>query len=333
MAASGDFINYSLRPAKAVERKMLKDAFSMLYPFDRASQYKYIGFGSKYFSDFKIFHKSLNIDDMISIESDVQYQNKYEFNKPFNCIKMEFGDSTNVLSRITFDKKFIAWMDYDSVIDNSMLIDVGILIENIISGSIVLVSYNSFPQKKSSLENDFNDRESSHDILLKRWLEERVQQEFIPPIPRQGLSKANNYSKIIREIFNLKISHSFVEINAALPHEQKWNFSQICYFNYKDGVDMSTIGWIFYRNCDADKFQACNFDSLEFFSDNENAVNITVPNLTLKEATLLSEAMPASANTAINMNQYPFTIFSASEVAEFSKIYKYFPNFSDIETA
>ena len=47
---------------------MLRDAFRRLHPFDRIENYRYIGFGSIYFSDFHLFHRSFGMEDMLSIE-------------------------------------------------------------------------------------------------------------------------------------------------------------------------------------------------------------------------------------------------------------------------
>ncbi|HGB1823876.1 TPA: O-methyltransferase, partial [Salmonella enterica subsp. enterica serovar Bahrenfeld] len=71
MANTGRKIDYRIRPAKNIERKMIRDVLLRLSPFGIFSDYQYIGFGSKYFTDFIIMHKYLGIDDMISIEGDV----------------------------------------------------------------------------------------------------------------------------------------------------------------------------------------------------------------------------------------------------------------------
>ena len=113
MSNSGRKINYAVRPAKNIERKMMRDLFTRLRTFGRLEDYRYIGFGSKYFSDFILFHKSLNILEMISIESDIHNQARYEFNKPFSDIKMEWGRSTERLPEIVINKKkSIYWLDY-----------------------------------------------------------------------------------------------------------------------------------------------------------------------------------------------------------------------------
>jgi len=71
MPPSYRIINYALRPAKAIERRMLCAAFERLHPFQRIQDYRYVGFGSIYFSDFQLLHRQLGITDMLSIERDI----------------------------------------------------------------------------------------------------------------------------------------------------------------------------------------------------------------------------------------------------------------------
>ena len=82
---SGSFkrIDYSLRPAKHAERRMLCDIFRRLRPFGRVENYVYVGFGSIWFSDFMLMHRSLGIKDMISIEHSIESRDRIEDNKPF----------------------------------------------------------------------------------------------------------------------------------------------------------------------------------------------------------------------------------------------------------
>src|SRR4051812_32120603 len=114
MSRSYERINYALRPAKSVERKMMVEAFRRLSEFRLVDTYRYIGFGSTYFADFQLIHKSLNIQAMKSIERDVENRARFEFNKPFRCIEMEFGESNLVLPTLPWaDIPTIAWLDYD----------------------------------------------------------------------------------------------------------------------------------------------------------------------------------------------------------------------------
>lgn len=70
MSRSGDKINYTLRLNKNVERKIFCDIISTLSYFAPVYNYRYIGFGSFYFSDFLLFHEKFKIHKGISLEID-----------------------------------------------------------------------------------------------------------------------------------------------------------------------------------------------------------------------------------------------------------------------
>ena len=141
MPGSYESINYSLRPAKNIERRMLCEAFRKLSEFERLDRYRYIGFGSTFFSDFSLFHKSLRITDSISIEKDVQNHERFEFNRPYRCIRIEFGESNEVLPKLAWDVKTIVWLDYDYTLEQWSI-------------CLRLITTCNF-QERSSLETEF----------------------------------------------------------------------------------------------------------------------------------------------------------------------------------
>lgn len=145
MADSGQKINYSLRPQKCVERKIMCELLSTCETAVPIHKYRYIGFGSFYFSDFVLFHNQLNIDQMISIEKSSNKM-RYEFNKPYGCIEMYYGNADVVLSsEINFsdDIKDIIWLDFDDAFQKSMLSDLMTAVRKISSGSFLFTSFNT----------------------------------------------------------------------------------------------------------------------------------------------------------------------------------------------
>ena len=100
MAGSSISVNYNIRPCKSIERKMMCEMISRLTVFDYIKNYRYIGMGAKYFVDFSLLHKEFGINNMYSMEINSAEKNKkrFEFNKPFNCIKMLFGNASDILN-------------------------------------------------------------------------------------------------------------------------------------------------------------------------------------------------------------------------------------------
>jgi hypothetical protein len=82
---SYETINYDLRPAKSIERKMMAEALQALTLFAPMKEYSYRGFGSPYFTDFSLVHRVLGIRNMESIEKDEYNKGRFVFNRPLGC--------------------------------------------------------------------------------------------------------------------------------------------------------------------------------------------------------------------------------------------------------
>lgn len=143
-------VNYTLRAAKAVERRMLGEMFRRLQPFERVENYQYVGFGSIYFSDFQLVHRALGIDEMVSIEKDTNAKACFEFNKPFASINLKFGYSADVLPLLNWDAKSIVWLDYDGRLNLDVLSDISTFCTKAASGSVLVLSVNAQPEPEPS---------------------------------------------------------------------------------------------------------------------------------------------------------------------------------------
>lgn len=324
MANSGRKIDYRLRPAKNIERKMIRDILLRLSPFGIFSEYQYIGFGSKYFVDFVLMHKYLGIDEMISIEADSTNRNRYRFNKPYDCIDVKFGHSGEVLPNLNLAKKTIYWMDYDSPFNKYMFSDLSTIVERCPSGSVIFLSYNSEPYKLGDLKAEYRDID---DGFYRRKFETVFGNEFIPAgFDERGFSNKTNYSKFIRECLHSQLKSTLSSRNVILSEEQRITFKQICYFDYSDGTNMSTVGFIVVKSDDSHLIDLCRMQHLYFYTETDECYEIKVPNLTTKETRFLMEKMPSKGNI-----QYDSRVFAEKDVVEFQSNYKYYPSFMEID--
>ena len=96
MAPSFRKIDYSVRPAKHAERKMLLEIFRHFSVFAPMREYRYVGLGSVWFSDFQLFHRALGIPDMISIEREKNAEARIRKNIPFAAITPIFKPRTSL---------------------------------------------------------------------------------------------------------------------------------------------------------------------------------------------------------------------------------------------
>ena len=134
-------LNYETRPAKFTERKMLLSSFLRICNL-YGGNYQYIGLGGVSFTDFKLFHKELHINEMYSLEGGDFSKEKLQINLPFSFIKIIKERSTIALNKLDLDKKTLVWLDYDDTLKLYMFEDLEILLRKMPVDSVYLMSCN-----------------------------------------------------------------------------------------------------------------------------------------------------------------------------------------------
>ena len=313
---SGREINYSLRPAKSIERKMICEFLrksSELY-ID-ISKYTYIGFGSFYFSDFALFHKSLGIDKMYSIEKDTMHKARYDFNKPYQCITMKYDSSSNILSTIIKEEeteKYFIWLDYDGFFSRSIIDDFKTCINKASAGSYICISF--------SLGMGLN----SH-IDLYDYLKQEVG-EYIPPeITKKDICN-KNISKRIWDIFQAVAKDAIKSKNSGVDaaNADKYSIEQTMYFQYKDNAPMMTICFMVAKNKERQFLSNLDALQLDIYKKANESYDISVPQLTWLEVRKINSLLPAENEQQVIEG---ISFIEASDLKDYIKVYKYYPNY------
>ena len=303
--------NYSLRPGKSIVRKMLCESFGRLSGFGLVKKYRYIGFGSIYFSDFYLFHKNLGFENMISIEKGEKDRKRLEFNKPYKMIEILYGHSNQVLPTLKWDAKTILWLDYTEKLKPRVFTDIKHFFTSAIPGSLFFVTLNANP-------GDF-------DVDRVTKLKESLGNDKIPlGLEDKDLATwgtADTYRKIIlyeiRSILNAR--------NGTQSPTNKLSFQQLFYLQYADTSKIMILGGILISEGDMSTLNACSFDMLDFYSPSKQAYRIDVPRLTFREARALDKYLPSKS---IKKCDVPLT---GEEIEQYSKVYRYFPVFAETE--
>lgn len=301
-------INYSTRPAKATQRKMIVE---MLQRLDRLTpplgQYQYVGFGSPFFADFKLFHRHLGISRMFSIEAEVQDKARFDYNKPYRCVKLLMGKSTDVLPNLDLTKPSIVWLDYDYPIATHVLADVGIIAEQFGAGSVLMVTLDAEP-------GDLLDR-------AERFLE-RLEE------PPQGLTDEDLGDDGIalwsRSLLTDRISEALEARNATRSQDERLMANQFLFFTYADGHLMTTLAWLFSK--DMAEWSRCDLHDLPFFRATSDPYHIEVPSLTIREMHHLGRQIPRPSVSSIGRMSVPI-----EDVQLFADQYRWLPTFLDVE--
>jgi hypothetical protein len=332
--SSYEQINYSLRPAKAIERKMLCEAMRRLSVFAHLDTYRYVGFGSPYFSDFTLIHKSLGINKLISIERDAHNSERFYFNQPYSCIDIHFDESTNVLPKLDWKGLTILWLDYDKPLHSPMFQDIASFFSKANAGSMFIISINVQPDRLPPSENQDNLKDLKQHRI--NCLVNRVGRNKLPiDIDKYNLA-GEKYRNVIGQIVIDQIYEELKIRNGAIGDKsQKLLFRQTFNFAYSDNAQMLTIGGILYEESQHGLIESMKLNQLNFISDNSNCFEISVPNLTFKEIRSLDSNLPDNINVKLGKlktrvkPKSKMPKLSREDIINYSKIYRYFPTFAE----
>ncbi len=289
-----------------------------LMPICPFKEYRYIGFGSLWFVDFILAHKTLSIDDMISIESNPDIAGRADFNKPYRCISVREGECNGVLHELYEidheEKRNLAWLDYDGSLSESILDDLEILCRMSMSGSVLIVTLNA---NKNNLPKIDDDGQQIHG-LQGRLL--AAVGKFKNLVPTGTNFKIEPYRKFLASLL-LDHMESLIRFTGqkCLP---LFNIS------YADGAPMVTVGVII---ADEKLFEAVqsklNQPSPLGPMDRNTQVSIGVPMLTWKEKMELDKMMPSSHEIPAADLRFPI---DEDKIEDYRRFYKHFPIYGEI---
>lgn len=317
-------IDYRVRPAKSIERKMLVESFRRLCEFGQLCAYRYVGFGSLYFSDFMLFHKALGFDSMVSIENttDRQNQERFRMNVPFGNIALEFGHSNGVLQKLDWAVRTVAWLDYDKALSKECLVDVAYLAQHACAGSVIVVSVNAGNLESATKEELATDDAMGQPPTLVELLKKAVGEDEVPVEVRASDLSGWGVAKVFRQIVDTKIADALRVRNERLPAGARIRYRQLYNFHYQDDARMLTVGGVLYDEGQDSLLARCAFQQLDFIRDGEDAYRIETALLTHKEMRQID------AERSLRRTGLPLP---ASDIEKYDRTYRYYPTFVEAE--
>lgn len=287
---------YSQRPSKDVTRRIFVD---MLHRLGRGSSidgYQYVGFGALEFVDFDLAHRDLGISRLTSIENDPNIQ-RYEANKPFQCIELLGGHSTDMLTRIDWSGLAVVWLDYECALKPIVFNDVEYLCSKLTPGSVLAITLNSEPgslagRRDRLAANVTEARIPSRvdDDRLGAWGWAEVQQRILFSTLRNRLQKRVDQASW-RQILNIQ---------------------------YRDNARMQLIAGIISTPALEGALDHCQFDKLDYFRGEGDALRIEVPYLTTHEQSLLRKKLPRRRRQRLSLPGVP-----SKDLESYAEYYKW----------
>lgn len=311
MSGSFNRIDYSVRPSKYAERRMLRDIFRRLTPFCSPDLYRYVGFGSVWFADFTLFHRSLGVRDMISIESATSAEERVKDNAPFN-INILMGRSEKWLPKIDWEKKQFLWLDYDDAIDANKVSDADVVSRKASSGTVYAATFRADAAKQLRKE------ETDTDIVDD--FSQSFEEGLVPSEIFEDDLSGYPFAKLSRDIILAKIEDSLDVRNGTETDPMR--FEPICAIDYADGCLMTTLVGVFFSESDRDKFVACEFEDLDFIGSLGDRIKIELPLMTPLEVRKIEKQLPKDDAKELDIGTIP-----PKQVERLLKYYRHFPSY------
>ena len=301
-------LNYETRPAKFTERKMLLSSFLRICNL-YGGNYQYIGLGGVSFTDFKLFHKELHINEMYSLEGGDFSIEKLQINLPFSFIKIIKERSTIALNKLDLNRRTLVWLDYDDTLKSYMFEDLEILLRRMPVGSVYLMSCNK------ELKSD----ETGDEYTVEEFRE--IYGDLVPfELKTKDFSASEDY-KTIRTMFSTFINKIMRERDEEIKFQQLYNFL----YQENRGAKMYTFGGVITE--EGRTIGSLNLSDFDFIKESEDPYKIKIPNLTSKEIDLINRNISDEEALKELINK---KIVKKSEIDEHKQTYKYLPNFYDV---
>jgi hypothetical protein len=321
MTASFRRVDYSLRPSKHAERRMLGEVFRKLRPFQPIEDYVYVGFGSVWFTDFALFHRTLGIKEMLSIERQADAKPRIDANKPFASVAIDYRSSEIALPDLDWSKRHLVWLDYDDPLTLGMLIDARSIASRARSGTVAAISV----QCQKAAEVGEAEEDKGGPSAFARF-EGRFGRERLGAEAGEMDLFGWRFGRTARRLLSQEIEAALAARNAVLRPDQAMMFKPICEFEYEDGVKMTTLVGVFVSGSEACQLEACRFEALDFLAGPGMPIRIPFPKITPREARMIEQTLPWAPGAVHAVGAIP-----PADARDFASFYRYWPNYAVLE--
>lgn len=315
-----DQINYSIRPNKTLERKLIVQCLKSLETDFTISEYVYVGMGSFWFIDFILMHRDLSINKMYSIEFE-ENEGRAEFNKPYKCVTVIGAETTEALDILDLkDKRSVIWLDYTKGLHGPVMRDMKIVCSSAKSGTILIITlhagYNQIKPRDV--------RRKGEEIATALLNLKRLVGSLAPPT-LIGHVGDGPFSKLL--------SHIIFENGRSLMNEsgRREVFVPLFNFFYQDGAPMITVAGMIADQGAVDSLTAHRTlrERCEYFTGEEQ-FGIYVPPLTRKEKAEIDRLLPSEALTQEEMKEITKFSLEQEQLDAYRKFYVYYPVFAEL---
>ncbi|QBB70872.1 hypothetical protein ELE36_11180 [Pseudolysobacter antarcticus] len=311
--ASFNLVNYSLRPSKSIQRALAFDGVRTLQGKLDYKNLLYVGFGSIWFTDFHLAHRSLSVQEMVSIEVDPVGYVRALFNCPFRTVKIKKGYSYEILPTMYGDAEYrdrpwMMWLDYDKALSESSVEDIRLAIEMLPADSVFLVTFKCIGGNYGKPKH----RHKRIKILLG---------DVVP-----DTKVIDDFQDAVLPDLMASLVLDFMK-SAAAQVARPGGFVPSFRMAYRDQTPMVTVGGVLPRRENVDVVKTT------IKADEWSGMvsgTIVAPHLTTKESTALQAELPSHVPLDRNIVQQLGFDLDDDQIEAFQKFYRFYPSFAQV---
>lgn len=332
-------IDYQLRYNKHIERRLVFDLLGRARQIVGLDDHGYLGFGSMWFSDFRLAHRVLELGSMVSMERS-QHVARARFNQPYRSITVEGGDSSATLQ--AFDKDYwskphVAWLDYDGTLSQDVVKDIHLFLDNCAADSVVIVTLQAL-WKNYRPKLDTDEIRQRADTAVGQ-VETLLGANVVPPRFEPGPPNAAGASP---DVVSGRFPEFFAEaLLAAMAHriatsgrkigEEGLRFVPIFNFCHEDMAEMVTVGGAIVSDSRENLWKTEVRDGVPLSDDGllPSHQRLDLVPLTVKEKMTLDACLPQAQKDFFKTAKKAGLKLHDQELAKYWKYFRQFPVFME----
>lgn len=317
---------YHLRPNKAVDRNLFVEGLVHLGKMIDISNYRYIGFGSYEFDEFKSIYRTLGIEDLHSIEMDSDVFRRQQFNKPYSYIQL-FNKTCGEYFDEDYDnaRHSIVWADFSEANKkHSQCQDIANICNKMQRGDVIRITLNANPTGISTGGKEISDvppdeRKKFRFDALKKELNEY----FPDGVSEEDITK-NRYPKMLLKVIKKAVYKDLDNDLSACP---------LCSYVYSDNTQMMTVTIIM---CSAEDRESCitklrdafkGWEAYVSIDEWDKLIQIDLPPLTVHEQLEIGQYVKNEAGAKKIEEEMGI---KSDELRRYLLFARYYPNYQPV---
>jgi len=329
--------DYLLRTNKHIERRLVFDVIASARQKLGLATGWYLGFGSMWFGDFRIAHRQLRIDKLVSIEQE-PHAKRARFNRPFAGVTVEAGMSGEVLAKIpskSWEEPVIAWLDYDGYLNADIVSDIDFLLDNVSENSVVIITINAERRTyRRRVEGGPRSRGDTAVGVVEGFLGRGVTSAKFEPT-ENSFGVFSEPSDADFPCFLCEACDSYMSHRLATSGRQHGGktltFKPLFRLHHRDGANMITVGGVVTTK-DAQEIWSSALMGVPVISTPSGEpqyCRLDLIPFTVKEKIALDECLPGSGDEAelLRSAKAAGVEVEDSSIINYKRFYRYFPVF------